>query len=303
MKTKGNNSNSSTGAYAKGTPVNPKKDVYVSINTSDELAALEKLGFRERWAYIRCKKIGNFKTGSVGEFKNQRLTYGDIAAMVTAPATQGRGQGSIDDTQAADFLKRMQEVGLVANIGRRANGGLRFDLPLSPIGRAKAQSGQISGKFASISPTAAVPETAEKPMPVRACDELDHYLSVMISRNTNIIIDEAGAADAEPASRRATGAALLGKTNSVTEPAPPARLSAQDIFDAIGASWTFTETDTPEAWKLYATWANAGITIEQLHVAMDSLEEGQARLAATPQNLATQLVPIEFDAWLDRQSE
>ena len=282
---KGNTSSKSTKPATQATTGKPPREVYISINTSDELAALEKLGFRERWAYIRCKKIGNFKTGSVGEFKNQRLTYGDLAAMVTAPAAQGRGQGGIDDTQAADFLKRMEAVGLVANIGRRANGGLRFDLPMSPIQRAKTQSGQMSGKFTSISPTAAVPETAENSMPQRHCDELDRYLSVMINRNKNISNDESGEADAEPDSRRATGAALLG-INPVKEPAAPARLSAQDIFDAISGSWTYTETNTPQAWTLYANWASAGVTLDRLYVAMDALEEGQDCLPLIPQNLA-----------------
>ncbi len=178
----------------------------------------------------------------------------------------------------------MEAVGLVANIGRRANGGLRFDLPMSPIGRAKAQSGQISGKLASIFPSEVAPEIAESPRPPWDCDELDPSSSVMISKNKIISNDEAGAADAEPASRRANGAALLG-INPVKEPAAPARLSAQDIFDAVSGSWTYTETNTPQAWTLYGKWASAGITLDELHSAMDALEEGRDCLPLIPQNL------------------
>ena len=77
--------------------------VYVSIK-KDEWAALQRLGFRERWAYMQLKWPGNFRTGMVGNHMKQRLTYQDIANLVTAPGVQGRGMGNIDDTQAADFM-------------------------------------------------------------------------------------------------------------------------------------------------------------------------------------------------------
>ena len=118
-----------------------QKTSYISINLGAEMAALEQLGFRERWAYLCCKKKSNFKTGIVGRFGNQKLVYGDIASMIIAPATQGRGQGAIDDTQAKDFLERMEAVGLVANIGRRTNGGLVLNCLYRPS-KARQRQGK-----------------------------------------------------------------------------------------------------------------------------------------------------------------
>ena len=99
----------------KTTNTQPVKEgtAYISFNR-DEWAALQKLGFRERWAYAQLKWLANFKTGMVGNFRKQRLSYQEIANLVTAPGVQGRGMGNIDDTQAADFLQRMAAVGLLA---------------------------------------------------------------------------------------------------------------------------------------------------------------------------------------------
>ena len=131
----------------------PKKEVYISLNL-EEIAALERLGFRERWAYLALKRAANFKTGTVGEFGRQKLSYTDIAKLIVPPpGVQGRGEGKIDDTQASDFILRMEAEGLVSGIGRRPNGGLRFDLPMSPIGRQKAGAPtQQAGKMPVISP-------------------------------------------------------------------------------------------------------------------------------------------------------
>ena len=58
------------------------QDAYISFN-KDEWAALQKLGFRERWAYMQLKWMANFKTGMLGNFLKQRLTYQDIAHYET----------------------------------------------------------------------------------------------------------------------------------------------------------------------------------------------------------------------------
>ena len=158
-----------------------QKASYISINLGAEMVALEQLGFRERWAYLCCKKKSNFKTGIVGCFGNQKLVYGDIASMVIAPAKQGRGQGAIDDTQAKDFLERMEAVGLVTNISRRANGGLTFELPLSPM-KARPAAGEIQ----DISPAEEAPKLPENLCPQRESDDLADSLSVMINKELNI---------------------------------------------------------------------------------------------------------------------
>lgn len=262
---------SARGAQTKGAA---KKFRYVSFNP-DEDAALEKLGFRERWAYFRIKWISDFKTGTVGEHKNQKLTYADIAKMVTAPAAQGRGQGGIDDTQARDFLDRMEAVGLVANRERRANGGLTFELPLSPIaGKATPRSGEVAGKVPEISPGGAALiefDDVTPPWEIDPSPSFQPSASVMINKERNISIEGATPADAGTAPCRAMGAAP-GRENLLAR-AADAPMTAREIQEVFAGNWVFCQTETPAALALYAKWAQAGITLDQLHAAMTSVEE------------------------------
>ena len=270
----------------------PKKTRYISINLDDELAALEGLGFRERWAYLCCKRLANFKTGVVGAFGNQKLTYGDIAAMVKAPATQGRGDGAIDDTQAADFIKRMAAVGLVSNIGRRDNGGLRFELPLSPIGGKKTSPiPQTTGKMPEIFPEEAPLQTAANAALVRAGDESGDELSVVINTKRNINIDGAAASIDAAAPRRADGAAPSGEFLAGIA-AATAPLTADDIRKAVGGNWNFADAHEPQALKLYESWAVAGITLDELQAAMTSVEEDGDCPDPRPADLHGRLWPV-----------
>ena len=281
----------------------PKKAHYISFN-DQELDCLRQLGFRERWAYMELKKLSNWKDGTCGEFDKQRITYAQIATLVTAPGVQGRGQGGIDDKQAAEFLERMQAVGLVANIGRRANGGLRFDMPLSPIQRDKAgQSGEITmptpGDLPKISPDQITPQMPAKAAPALVCDQLSHSLSVMINNKENISIDEAGSAVADTAPCRVSDAAPA-RENPSAQPLAAPLLSAQEIHSAVAASWMITETNSAEAHLLYKTWADVGVTLDELYAAMNSVEEGPLCLAQpTPADITPVLWPMLLERWSD----
>lgn len=254
---------------------------YVSFNP-DEWAALELLGFRERWAYMQLKWLANFKTGVVGNFGKQKITYVSLAKLVTAPGVQGRGLGSIDDTQAADFLRRMQEVGLVSAITTRGNGGLCFELPLSPISRKP--SGVLDGVDqkqlgAANSPDHAAAQPAIFPdddvppfddLPVTA-QPVSHPLSVVTLKESNTSNDGAPSACAEDApSRRAPGAAAvreiaIADTTPSQAPALAARrLSARQIRDNLAADWDWEQVDSLQSESLYAQWAFEGVTEDQL---------------------------------------
>ena len=292
----------------KGPPPEPegvKEPHYVSIN-EHEFERLRQLGFRERWAYMELKEISNWKTGVCGEFKRQRLSYAQIARLVTAPDIQGRGMGGIDDTQAAEFLKRFEAVGLVANIGRRANGGLRFDMPLAPIQSDRpAPSGKVtpapSGKKPVISPDQIAPESLANPAQPRDCDDSPPSLSVLINKELNISNDGADSADAETAPCRVADAAPVPENL----PAPSATtlmLTAQEIRGAVAGSWDFTHSsDTPEALTLYESWAEAGVTLDELHAAMTSVECGPDRpVWPTPADITPKLWAMLEHRWLDR---
>ena len=298
MKTSSTQNYKRTGNREGANPATPKRPVYISIKVEDEMAKLRLLGFRDRWAYLELKGVSNFKTGTCGEFKDQRLSYRSIAALMTVPGIQGRGDGNIDDTQAADIWKRLEAVGLVANIGRQPNGGLRFDLPLSPINREKlAPSGEIGGIF----PEAKMPEITLAPMTDAGFDGFDAPPSVMINKLKNISNEGADSAVAETAPQtRATGAAP-SLESSRTQP-PAAALTAHEIGETIAANWTFTGTDSPEAQQLYVSWADAGITLDALHAAMTGVEEDENCFDPTPAHLVPRLWPLVVDGFTSQLS-
>lgn len=295
----------------KSATAKPAKEgtAYISFNR-DEWAALQKLGYRERWAYAQLKWLANFKTGMAGNFRKQRLSYQDIANLVTVPGVQGRGMGNIDDTQAADFLQRLAAVGLLVQHPNRANGGLLLELPLSPINRKSAApiapapvqviSPVQPRSQAAISPDADVPPFDENPAATLVCDDAPHSLSVLaLTKLKNNTVGQlpAGAEVAPPS--RATGAAAAWE-NPPTQPTAAQALTARQIQDAVAANWTFTQTGTPEALALYASWADAGITVDDLHAAMDMVSEEPDSPEPTPAHLKSRLWPKVVDGWIDQ---
>jgi hypothetical protein len=279
-----------------------KRPNYVNLNIH-ELTALDLVGFRERWAYVRLKEICDWKAGVCGEHGDQRLSYVDIASMVTAPATQGRGMGGIDDTQAHDFLDRLEAVGLIKNIGRRANGGLRFDMPLALSKRAESgKSEEIAGKEGDISPTQRAVEIDANPQPVSLAEVQAPSLSLMINKELNISNDVVPTAYAGGTTGRAPSAApRLEKPQA--QPEAATRLSPQDIHGVFQDHWDLcVHADTPESQALYLSWAQAGITLEQLHAAMTSMEETRPETEWSIANLAPVLVAMQFDAILHRSA-
>ena len=289
----------------------PEKEVHITFNL-DEFAALGKLGFRERWAYFVFKRHANFKTGVFGEHLNQKYSFQAIADLIKPPpGVQGRGEGRIDDTQARDFVLRMEAVGLVSGIGRRANGGLRFDLPMSPRDRKKAnptgqsageKTGQSAGKKENIFPEAAMLEIAANPQPVLDCEQSADDQSVLINKKTKTInIEEADPSNDGTASDRAFGAtpcraegAAPVRENPRAVAASAAPLTAQQIYNTLADSWVITETNTPQAWQLYEAWAGA-ILLDDLHAAMISVEEREGGRETTPSDLMPYLLPVIAD--------
>ena len=299
---------SQTAPKRRGRPPKPagaKRPHYLSFN-EQELERLRQLGFRERWAYVELKGVSNWKAGTCGLHLNQCLTFAQIATMVTAPGLQGRGQGNIDDKTAADILQRLEQAGLVANIGRRANRGLMFDLPFSPIqSQQAAPSGEIeqqpSGKMPVNSPDQFAPQIPENPAQARGCDDSPPSLSVMINKDLKISNDGADSAVAETAPCRVADAAPF-RENPLAPSAAAPMLTTQQIEEAVSGSWDFTHSSrTPEAIKLYETWADAGITLDELHAAMTSVEHGPDRPEwPTPADITPKLWTMLEHRWIDR---
>jgi hypothetical protein len=119
-------------------------------------------------------------------------------------------------------------------------------------------------------------------------------------KTKNINIDGADPSSDGTAPCRATGAAPFQE-----KPEPgagvPATLSAQQIHDAFASGWTFAEIDTPEAWRLYASWAG-NITLDDLHAVMTGVEEVEGSPDPTPADLQSRLWPMVVDGALGRSS-
>lgn len=296
------------------------KPVYISLNL-DELAALEAFGYRERWAYIAFKRIANFKTGVAGRFGKQHLTYVELAKRLSPPpGVQGRGQGAIDDTQARDILLAFEQAGLVANIGRRAdNGGLCFELPLSPIGAKKQgtasalaappatpTSRPTAGEFPDNFPDDEPAHIPAKPMLATLPADWPAPLSVVINKKIQINTEGANLGTAEVAPCRATGAAPIlekiqpgtAETAAVAAVATTAEtaapLSAAEIERILQSNWDFTGVETPAARARYAAWAKAGITRLDLDMAL-ALTQPERDELLTPADLDANLWPLGDD--------
>lgn len=110
---------------------------YVSLGFN-ELDLLQGLGWGERAMYLELKRMSNFKTGKVGVFRSQALTWEELGRLVSVPSAQGRPAKPVDGKEAALMVGRLEAAGLVADQGRRENGGLTLTLPLSPIGSASS---------------------------------------------------------------------------------------------------------------------------------------------------------------------
>lgn len=286
----------------------PKKaasERYISFNRR-EWAALQQVGFRERWAYSQLKWLANFTTGVVGDFGKQCVTYTSIAKLVDAPGVQGRGQGGIDDTQAADFLRRLQAVGLVDKIQRRSNGGLTFVLPLSPIvspesakieaseATADAQAASASANekdpkgVTAFSPTEELPPFDETPAFTRDPEPSTNDLSILTNEKEIISIEGLRSVNIEAAApcSRAAGAAVFPEAGEASPPRPRTMTPAE-IHKALAQDYNWTGADSSEAWALYETWALRGLRFDQLAEAMCEVFNHLPpdRWVATPRDL------------------
>lgn len=126
------------GATQAPTTAKPKAGVYISFNTA-ETAALQGVCLRSLRVYFELKWLANFKTGAVGKFGRQKLTYEGIAQRVAIPTSQGRSgsQNTIDGKEVARIIQRLEQAGLVKDIANTSD-GLTLRLPLSPIRAGKS---------------------------------------------------------------------------------------------------------------------------------------------------------------------
>lgn len=323
MTTKPTRKSASTAAPATAAstqsakPKRPPSEVYVSINRR-ERDALSLVGLRERALYMELKWLANFKTGHVGRFQKQKLTWAQVAALINVPGVQGRGQGNMDDTQAADCVNRLMQAGLVCDVGRRDdNNGLCFKLPMSPIRLKGAEpanadasytvieadfrgnTGEVSGEIGIIFPDGGPSKMPENPMTTGVCEQVPPPLSVLDQYDINTF--SVNAARSGPSGARAavgsgTGAAAPSEKSPVetlfksaqslaamrrrpkAAALPP---EAQALRDQLERSELFfSYLDTDESRGLYQSWATKGVKATDIGYALQ-------RIAANPNILAS----------------
>lgn len=127
-------------------------EVYISFGRM-EWAALRQTCLRSQRLYAELKWLANFKTGVVGTFGQQKLSYEGLAQMVAIPVRQGTSasHATVDGTEIRRLLERLESLGLVADLlhdGTR----LTMTLPMSPIRASKAKA--VPTKTAKQQPSA-----------------------------------------------------------------------------------------------------------------------------------------------------
>jgi hypothetical protein len=125
---------------ANATPLPKKPDPYISFGKAETLA-LKTMCLRSFKLYFVLKWLANFRTGVVGAFGNQKITFESLAVMVAIPTIQGRSasQTMIDGKEVSRLIERLVVRGLVTDIERK-NGALTMRLPLSPINANSASA-------------------------------------------------------------------------------------------------------------------------------------------------------------------
>lgn len=162
-----------TGAAQRPSNTKPKAEAYISFNKA-ESAALAGVCLRSLRVYFELKWLANFRTGMVGAFGRQKLTYEAIATRVAIPTSQGRSATSnmIDGKEVARIIQRLEQAGLVEDI-LNSKEGLTLRLPMSPMRAMQPQDVQLEQtEQESNEPqeqaTAATHEAWERPEPMRA---------------------------------------------------------------------------------------------------------------------------------------
>lgn len=149
---------------SKTTPSNTKAEKtihYVSFNF-DEIAKLKELDkdttqrgkmcLRCWRLYFELKILGDFKTGVVGTYGDQRLSYERLAQMVSIPVTKGSTAATrnIDGKEIKRLLDTLTAEGLVADV-TIDDQRLTLRLPLSPISDDKKKTTTVK-QAATVTP-------------------------------------------------------------------------------------------------------------------------------------------------------
>ncbi len=271
------------------------KNPYVSFSKA-ETEALRAVCLRSFRLYFELKWLANFKTGMLGTFGKQKITYEYLAERVAIPTSQGRSTTNsiVDGKEVSRLIQRLEIAGLVADVNR-SDRGLTMYLPLSPL-RAKpddqtvneeeddddwltdddktpAVSGNINGKL----PTSTATKSAPKPDEIREICKVDPPLSVLTNTNPQYLFSVPETPDLRSGLRRPEGTAFIEGLTPAT-----LNLNAGQILDFLSRKYQqFHYLNTPVSAKFFDRIAGLGVNAVELdEIALAMVNDPIATLTA-----------------------
>lgn len=243
--------------------MNKTTDTYISLNR-EELLRLNNVSYEAFGLYMRLKEKANFRTGVVGRFFNQKLTYATFAKLMGRPASQGRAAMVFDSTAIKRLLAQLEETGLVVDHAFKDQ-KLTLCLPLSPLWKDNPELAANSGKLPRENPVE--PLKSKVSQGIRQVSENG---SVVTSKRGSIpffssVSSDCGGDDAAdfPKERGARPAAKA--------PGKSATLLGDMVAkfeDMISAQAGAISPSRPECREAYARWATAGVVESDLATAI-----------------------------------
>jgi len=225
--------------------VAPKRERYISLSRR-EYEALKLVSPQDRAHYADLKWVAHFKTGIVGEFMKEILTYEKLCAKLSA--FPGAQPPTAQD--AEQLVQRLAGAGLVSDIGKRAlNEGLRFRLPLSPIKESPAEPAQDSNSSPAASDPRSVLKSSKK------------EITTTLSSEEKNAQERSGAGEA---SAQAT------PPTETTDPAPQALTREAIEARLIAGGFKYPQSDKSRAF--YVRWIDQRISFERFERAVQSAE-------------------------------
>lgn len=220
---------------------------YFSLNQGETLL-LQRASFEAIGLYLLLKEKANFKTGEVGTFRKQKLTYAWFARAMDRPASQGRAAQTFDTKAVQRLLAQLAEVGLVAD-ERWEDSRLTLRLPFSPLWEKnpELQSGKV--KLPQDIPEFSAEIAAAQPSPA-----LPAFPSVMTSERGSIpFFNTAITTDS---------GARSGADSLEVQPANDDALAAQ--FEAAIAEAGGIYAHTADSRAFYKSWARQGFDLSRI---------------------------------------
>ena len=283
-------------------PAKATREAYVSMDR-EERDILRTLGLRERALYPELKWLASFKTGEVKHFGKRVITFQFLADLITVPTTQGRAADTMNAKEACRMLMRLHDAGLVSEIDNHPTKGLRFVLPISPICKktalklreaAMADEQNAPEKLPNDAPV----KTAENLIAMRACEQSESSLSVMMisegeQYNFHTDISNLAAVHGTAPARSSVAGAHPKQIVVSTEPEPRGATADALTVEAIkerlrGSRSAFSWIDHAESGQMFRRWVDAGHGVDKFEAAVCAIES-DLTIEPTPRAIDSEL--------------